>query len=93
MLKYVKKCQKQLVILACDATGMSQPLCLMSLFVQSGGKRHAPAFRFNTYVMCFGLNRWRNKSQSNLVFVFRTEMPRVWLRRILDHYFNSVERE
>ena len=29
MLKYVKKCQKQSVLLACGAMGLSWPLCLL----------------------------------------------------------------
>ena len=38
---------------------------------------HGPAYRFNTYIVCFGVNQREDEKQSNLVFVYQTEMPTV----------------
>ena len=38
--------------------------------------------------MCFGVNRRRNGTHSNLVFVFEWKKPWCECQRVLDHYFN-----
>ena len=47
MLKYVKKCQKLSVVLACDAMGLSQPLCLPRL-----------KMTLVSSFLRFGVNQW-----------------------------------
>ena len=75
--------------------GLSRPLGLLRLktilvssFGQSGRKTHAPAFRFNTYINYFGVNRQGHETQLNLVFVLEQKCLWCKLRRVLDHYFN-----
>ena len=50
--------------------------------------RHTPRRCVSILIMCFGVNRRRNGTQSNLVFAFQTEKPMVRAQRIFDNFFN-----
>ena len=91
MLKYVKKFENKRpepVLLPTDASELShrggkirhhspiQNIRWVRLYKKAEGP-HGPAYRFNTYIVCFGVNRRGDEMQSNLVFLSRPEMPKV----------------
>ena len=93
MLKYFKKFENNRpALLPTHPTHQNSPCAEVTFFntgeFKKGDKKPAPAFRFNNYEVCFGVNRWGNGTQSNLVYVCERKMPRCEPRRVLDHHFN-----